>query len=186
MITRLGADNFDSALEDLTDILHACVQTGASIGFILPFSRQDARTYWQERILPDLSVGALDLFVAYDAGRIRGTVQLIPAPMPNQPHRADVAKLLVHPDARRRGIGLALMHSLFQRASEGDRTLLVLDTRSTDPSRLLYQSIGFQIAGEIPNYCRNPFEDRMEPTTYMYKDLSDRTGFRAPTAESFR
>ena len=101
-----------------------------------------------------------------------GTVQLIPASMPNQPHRADVAKLLVHPEARRRGYGRALMNVLEERTKELGRSMLVLDTRSSDPSRILYQSLGFQIAGEIPNYCRNPFEDRLEPTTYMYKDLN--------------
>ncbi len=171
MITRLTDAYFDDALDDLADILHACVHTGASIGFILPFSKRDARAYWQNRVRPDLRAGTLDLFVAYGDGRILGTVQLIPAVMPNQPHRADVAKLLVHPDARRRGLGRALMKSLTDRASELGRTMLVLDTRSTDPSRILYQNIGFQIAGEIPNYCRNPFEPVFEPTTYMYKSL---------------
>ncbi|UUV06211.1 GNAT family N-acetyltransferase [Ruegeria sp. YS9] len=114
----------------------------------------------------------MELFVLHDNGRIQGTVQLIPATMPNQPHRADVAKLLVHPNARRRGFGRALMQALFQRTTELERTMLVLDTRSTDPSRLLYLDLGFQIAGEIPNYCRNPFETKLEPTTYMYKELS--------------
>ncbi len=171
MITRLSAAYFDEALEDLTDILHSCVHTGASIGFILPFSQNEARAYWQHRVQPDLKAGGLELFIAYGEGRILGTVQLIPALMPNQPHRADVAKLLVHPQARRRGLGRALMEALENRARELKRTTLVLDTRSSDPSRLLYQSMGFQIAGEIPNYCRNPFENRLEPTTYMFKEV---------------
>ena len=94
------------------------------------------------------------------------------AQMPNQPQRADVAKLLVHPEARRRGLGRALMQALEERARALGRTLLVLDTRSSDPSRLLYQSLGFEIAGEIPNYCRNPFEERFEPTTHMFKPLT--------------
>ncbi|WP_050606011.1 GNAT family N-acetyltransferase [Ruegeria sp. 6PALISEP08] len=172
MITRLTGSDFDAALDDLTDVLHACVHDGASIGFILPFTLEDARSYWQQNVQPGLTAGALDVFAAYDGPRVLGTAQLIPATMPNQPHRADVAKLLVHPNARRRGYGRALMEVLFQRARDLHRTMLVLDTRSTDPSRLLYQSLGFQIAGEVPNYCRNPFEPRLEPTTYMYKDLS--------------
>ncbi len=175
MITRLSEAYFDGALEDLADILHRCVHSGASIGFILPFSRADARTYWQEQVRPELRSRALDLFVIYGEGRVQGTVQLIPAAMPNQPHRADVAKLLVHPQARRRGLGRALMSALETRALHLGKTMLVLDTRSSDPSRILYQSLGFRIAGEIPNYCRNPFEDRLEPTTYMYKDLSGRS-----------
>ena len=171
MITRLTDDDFDAALDDLAEILHACVHDGASIGFILPFTLNDARAYWQQNVQPGLRSGKLDLFVSYDGPRIAGTVQLIPAAMPNQPHRADVAKLLVHPNARRRGLGRSLMNALVLRAREVGRTVLVLDTRSTDPSRLLYQSLGFQIAGEIPNYCRNPFEPKFEPTTYMYKNL---------------
>lgn len=172
MITRIDENSFDTALDDLTDILHACVHDGASIGFILPFSPDQARTYWQDRVRSDMQAGALELFVARENEHILGTVQLIPAAMPNQPHRADVAKLLVHPNARRRGLGRILMAALQDRAIQLGRTLLVLDTRSTDPSRILYQSLGFQIAGEVPDYCRNPFEDRLEPTTYMYKNLS--------------
>lgn len=171
MITRLTKSTFDNAIEDLTDILHGCVFTGASIGFILPFSREDARAYWVDHVRPGLLAGELEVFVAYGEGRVQGTVQLIPAPMPNQPHRADVAKLLVHPDARRRGLGRALMDALQERAAHLGRSLLVLDTRSTDPSRILYQGLGFEIAGEIPDYCRNPFEPVFEPTTYMYKAL---------------
>ncbi len=172
MIVRLDNGGFDGALDDLTDILHTCVQDGASIGFIHPFPPDQARAYWQNRVRPDLQTGALELFVARNSGRVLGTVQLIPAAMPNQPHRADVAKLLVHPKARRRGLGGALMAALQDRAIQLGRTLLVLDTRSSDPSRILYQNMGFQIAGEIPDYCRNPFENRLEPTTYMFKDLS--------------
>lgn len=172
MISRLTSTDFADALGDLTDILHSCVHTGASIGFILPFTPKDARAYWMDHVHPHLANGTLDLFVLYEDSRIQGTVQLIPAGMPNQPHRADVAKLLVHPSARRQGLGRKLMEALEVRARERGKTTLVLDTRSTDSSRILYQSMGFQIAGEIPNYCRNPFEDKLEPTTYMFKDLS--------------
>ncbi len=172
MISRLSEPVFDRALEDLADILHGCVHAGASIGFVLPFSRDAARGYWRDRVRPGLSAGELDLFTAHGNGRVLGTVQLIPAAMPNQRHRADVAKLLVHPSARRRGLGRALMQALEARAAELGRTLLVLDTRSTDPSRVLYQSLGFEIAGEIPDYCRNASKPELEPTTFMYKTLS--------------
>lgn len=172
MITRLTDIDFDTALDDLSRILHACVHDGASIGFVLPFTQDDARGYWTDRVRPGLRKGQIELLAAHDTGRIVGTVQLLSAILPNQPHRADVAKLLVHPDARRRGFGRALMNALMDRAIKLGRTVLVLDTRSTDPSRILYQSLGFEIAGEIPDYCRNPFEDRLEPTTYMYRNLS--------------
>ncbi|WP_299902011.1 GNAT family N-acetyltransferase [uncultured Ruegeria sp.] len=172
MISRLTDLDFSAAVDDLAEILHACVHDGASIGFVLPFTLDDARRYWLQNVQPGLKSGALEVFVTHDNRSIQGTVQLIPAIMPNQPHRADVAKLLVHPNARRRGLGRALMEALLQRTKELERTMLVLDTRSTDPSRMLYLDLGFQIAGEIPNYCRNPFENKLEPTTYMYKELS--------------
>ncbi|TMV04783.1 GNAT family N-acetyltransferase [Ruegeria sediminis] len=172
MISRLEQAELAGALEDLTGILHGCVHAGASVGFILPYDASEARAYWRDRVYPAVAANGTDLFAAHDGGRIRGTVQLAMAAMPNQPHRADVAKLLVHPDARRRGLGRALMQALEARARDLRRTLLVLDTRSFDPSRQLYESLGYEVAGEIPQYCRNPFEDRYEPTTYMYKVLA--------------
>ncbi len=172
MIRQLSAIDLDAGLDDLSDVLHSCVHGGASIGFVLPFLPAQARDYWQAQVRPGVQSGAIQLFASYREGRIIGTGQLVPANMPNQKHRADVSKLLVHPDARRQGIGQQLMEALQTRAAELDRTMLVLDTRSTDPSLLLYQKLGFQIAGEIPNYCRNPFDEGLEPTTFMYKDLT--------------
>jgi len=171
MIARIGMDDFDRVLPDLTNILQACVADGASIGFVLPFSHDQAQRYWVEQVYPGLALGEVELFVAHDGDRIAGTVQLARAGKPNQPHRSDVAKLLVHPDARRRGLGRALMRKLEDRATELHQTLLVLDTRSSDPSLLLYCDLGFQIAGEIPNYCLDPTRDHLDPTTYMYKNL---------------
>ncbi|MBO9411928.1 MULTISPECIES: N-acetyltransferase [unclassified Ruegeria] len=171
MIERLTSSDLDGALDDLTGILHACVHDGASVGFILPFPPEQARAYWLNHVWSGVAGNELDLFAVRNAQHVLGTVQLIPAKMPNQPHRADVAKLLVHPNARRQGLGRALMAALEERAAQLGRNVLVLDTRSSDPSLRLYQSLGFQIAGEIPNYCRNPFDDRLEPTTFMYKNL---------------
>lgn len=172
MIERLSPQSIQSALPDLTEVLHATVHDGASVGFVLPFEYAEAEAFWQQRVLPSVKDGAADLFVSKSDDRIVGTVQLVPATMPNQPHRADVSKLLVHPDARRKGIARALLQALETRAKEQRLTLLTLDTRSTDPSLHLYLKQGFQIAGEIPNFCRNPFQDVYEATTYMYKELS--------------
>ncbi len=172
MITTVSAAEFDTAIDNLTEILHDCVHGGASIGFVLPFSMAQARDYWQTSVRPAVLSGATQLFAARRNGQIVGTAQLVPASMPNQKHRADVSKLLVHRDARRLGIGRQLMLALQDSATGLGRTMLVLDTRSSDPSLLLYQKLGFQIAGEIPNYCRNPFDERLEPTTFMYKDLA--------------
>ncbi len=171
-IRRLSDADFDTAVAELADILFACVHAGASVGFILPFSLDDAEAFWRDKVFPAVSGSGTALFVAEIEGRIVGTVQLGLALPPNQPHRADIAKLLVHPEYRRRGIADSLMRATEDEARRQDRWLLVLDTRSGDPSGRLYQKFGFQVAGEIPNYCRNPHSHVFEPTTYMYKDLS--------------
>ncbi|WP_164660881.1 GNAT family N-acetyltransferase [Tropicibacter sp. Alg240-R139] len=171
MIEEVSATTLPLVLKDLTDTLHACVHDGASVGFVLPFSTQDAANFWETLIFPMVSAEAATLFVARHKGHVVGTVQLIPAPMPNQPHRADVSKLLVHPEFRRLGLGRMLMTALEDKTRALGLSLLVLDTRSGDPSQRLYQSLGFDKAGEIPEFCRNPFDVRLEPTTYMYKHL---------------
>ncbi len=109
--------------------------------------------------------------VARKDGRIAGSVQLDYDTPPNQPHRAEVRKLLVHPDFRRRGIAKALMAALESRAAELGRSLLTLDTRTGDMAEPLYVSLGYQTAGIIPGYCRDPFKDHFDPTTIMYKAL---------------
>lgn len=171
MITRHVGPPPADVLQDLTTILLASVLDGASIGFIRPFSEAQARSFWTGRVFPSLAEGAAELFTAQAGGRTAGTVQLICAQMPNQPHRADVAKLLVHPEARRQGLARALMQALEARARALGRSLLVLDTRSGDPSQALYQSIGYRVAGEIPGYCLNPASHAPEPTTCLYKAL---------------
>lgn len=169
---RLTTADLPRAKDDLAEILHACVHAGASVGFILPFAPDDAAAYWTGKVFPAVRSGGAVLFAARRDGRIAGTVQLGIDLMPNQPHRADVAKLLVHPDHRRLGIARALMQALERDARARGKTLLVLDTRSGDPSQRLYESLGFQVAGEIPDYCRNPFRAEYEATTYLYKALT--------------
>ena len=170
-IEQADPHDLDRCLDDLTDILHSSVLAGASVGFILPFAMADAQAFWTGKVFPGVQTGATVLFLARHGDRIVGTVQLgldMPA---NQPHRADVAKMLVHPQARRQGVARALMQALEGEARQRQRTLLVLDTRSGDAAQPLYQSEGFEVAGEIPGYCRNPFSDVFEGTTYMYKAL---------------
>lgn len=171
-ISELTEDRFDAALPALAGILHACVHAGASVGFVLPFAREDAAAFWRDRVFAALRGGGARLFVAEVGGGPVGTVMLGLGQPPNQPHRADVAKMLVHPDHRRRGIARALLRRLEAEAAALGKTLLVLDTRSGDPSQRLYQSEGYCVAGQIPGYCRNPFHDVVEPTTYMYKPLA--------------
>lgn len=152
-------------------LLHACVRDGASVGFLLPFAQAEGEAFWRTRVLPALDAGTRVLLVATRDGTVVGTVQLDHDTMPNQPHRAEVSKLLVHPGHRRRGIARRLMAAVERAAVEGGRTLITLDTRTGDAAEPLYQSLGYQTVGPIPGYCLNPFDGRPESTTILYKAL---------------
>ncbi|MGD9538935.1 MAG: N-acetyltransferase family protein [Alphaproteobacteria bacterium] len=170
-ISRFSEDDIESHLHELGALLHACVVDGANIGFVLPHTQADAEAFWSGKVLPAVRAGGLAVLIAHEGGRIAGTVQLDYDTMPNQRHRADVRKLLVHPELRRQGIARALMAEVERLAGRLGRRLLTLDTRSGDPAERLYASLGFKTAGIIPGYCRDPFEDRLDPTTIMYKAL---------------
>lgn len=171
-LDSLTDDGLVRHLDDLADLLHACVHAEASVGFILPFAMADSRAFWLDSVRPSLRAGRRVLLAAWLDGRLVGTVQLGLEMPPNQPHRADVAKLLVHPEARRRGIARQLMRALEDRARQAGRTLLVLDTRTDDRAEPLYRSLGYQVAGTIPGYARNVHGDAFHATTYMYKALT--------------
>ena len=164
--SRLAQD-----IEMLGEVLHACVHGGAGVSFVLPFSHADANAFWRDRILPAVQAGTCRVLVARNAGRIVGTVQLDLATPPNQPHRAEVRKLLVHPEARRLGIARALMLALEEHARQNGRSLLTLDTVTGDPAEPLYLSIGYVKVGVIPRYALNPDSSEWDATTIMYKDL---------------
>lgn len=170
-VTQITSATFDAALPDLAGILHASVQDGASVGFVLPFGLDEAAAFWTGKVAPALAAGGLVLLAAREGGRIVGTVQLDVATPANQPHRAEVRKLLVHPAQRRRGIARALMAALEPEARARGRSLLTLDTRSGDAAEPLYLSLGWEIAGRIPDYCRDTASDRLDATTVMYKRL---------------
>jgi GNAT superfamily N-acetyltransferase len=158
-------------VEMLAQVLHACVHGGATVSFMLPFSEDDARAFWREKIAPAAQAETCAVLVARGAGRIVGTVQLDLATPPNQPHRAEVRKLLVHPDARRLGIARALMLAIEEQARQNGRTLLTLDTTTGDSAEPLYLSIGYVKVGVIPWYSLRPDSSRLEATTVMYKEL---------------
>ena len=170
-IETLSADQLADAAAELGALLHACVHAGASVGFVLPFTPAEAEAFWTGKVLPPLRAGGLVLLVARQSGRIAGTVQLDHDTPPNQPHRAEVRKLLIHPDVRRRGIARALMQEIERHAGDHGRTLLTLDTRTGDAAEPLYASLGFETVGVIPGFCRDPAEDRLDGTTIMYKAL---------------
>ena len=159
-------------LEMLTDVLHACVHAGASVSFVLPFSTEDAKRFWNEQVLPAVTAGRRSVLLARQDERIVGTVQLDLDTPPNQPHRAEVKKLLVHPDARRRGIARSLMLAAEQQAKEASRSLLTLDTVTGGFAESLYLSLGYVSVGPIPRYALNFNSSIVESTTVMYKELT--------------
>ena len=158
-------------LDMLGDILHACVHAGASVSFVLPFSHDDAKAFWEGQVLPAVYDGSRCVLLARQAGRIVGTVQLDLSTPPNQPHRADVKKLLVHPEARRLGIARSLMLAVEQKAHEAGRTLLTLDTVTDCPAELLYRSLGYIALGVLPRYALSHDSRALEAATFLYKEL---------------
>lgn len=170
-IVRFDADDVAGHLAELGRLMHDCVHAGASIGYILPFSPDDGEAFWTRKVLPGLRNGGLVLLVATSGDRIAGAVQLDHDTPPNQPHRAEVRKLLVHPDFRRRGLARQLMARIEAEARALKRSLLTLDTRTGDTAEPLYASLGYQTTGIIPFYCLDPFENRLDSTTVMYKRL---------------
>lgn len=172
-VTRLAADEARAALDGLARVLHDCVATGASIGFVEPFTPADARAYF-EGVLDDVGSGTRILLAAFEGGDVVGTVQVVPAWQPNQPHRADITKLLVHGSARGRGVGRALMEAAEEAATRTGKTLLVLDTVTGSAADRLYRRLGWVEAGEIPGYALYP-DGRPCPTTIFYKRLGGTT-----------
>jgi hypothetical protein len=170
-ISIYSADDVARQARELGALLHACVHDGASISFILPFTPDDGAAFWTNKVLPEVREGRMALLVARQGDAIVGSVQLDYGTPPNQPHRAEVRKLLVHPDCRRRGIAKALMAELERLASRLGRRLITLDTRTGDKAEPLYASLGYKTVGVIPGYCRDPFENRLDSTTIMYKTL---------------
>jgi len=158
-------------LQGLSDVLIDCVEGGASVSFMLPMTRAKAEAFWRNTGA-SVARGERIVLAAEDAsGTIVGTAQVILAQPENQPHRGDLAKMLVHRRARRRGIGAALLVAAERSALDAGKTLLVLDTASDDAERL-YARQGWQRCGVIPNYALLP-DGRPCATTYFFKSLRD-------------
>ena len=171
VIEVLTPDQLDDALADLGVILHGCVAYGASVSFIQPFSVKDSEGFWAGKVFPKVRQGNVMLFVARRGDQIVGTVQLDVDMPPNQAHRCEVAKLLVHPDHRKQGIATDLMERLEDEALSLGKSLITLDTRSSDNAEPLYIMLDYKIAGRIPNFAKAPDSERLDSTTYMYKIL---------------
>ncbi len=142
------------ALDQLADVLIDCVAGGASVSFMHPLPRERALAFWRD-VAEQAATGQRTLLVAEDEAGICGTVQLVLAQPENQPHRADLAKMLVHRRARRRGVGAALLAAAESAARTSGKTLLVLDTASADAERL-YERMGWEAVGAVPDYALLP------------------------------
>ena len=173
------SSTLDEELAMLGEILHAVVYDGAGVSFVVPFSPDEARAFWLDKVLPGARAGTKRVMVARLGARIVGTVQIDLNTPPNQKHRAEVLKLLVHPDLRRRGIARALMMAIESVARAEGRTLLTLDTWTGSAAERLYQSLGYVTVGVIPRYARGSLTPELEPATFMYKELAAATPTRS-------
>lgn len=159
----------EQELQALSDVLIDCVESGASVSFMWPMTRGKALTYWRD-VAASTARGERIVLAAYDAAEaIVGTAQVVFAQPENQPHRADVAKMLVHRRARRHGVGKALLVAAERHALSLGKTLLVLDTASPDAERL-YTRQGWHLCGRIPDYALMP-DGALCATTVYYKSL---------------
>jgi GNAT superfamily N-acetyltransferase len=167
-VRRLHAVD-DAHVGGLADLLLDCVEGGASVGFMHPLAPDTARAFWR-RVADDVAAGERALLVAEDDAGIVGTVQLVLRQPDNQPHRADVAKTLVHRRARRRGVGAALLRGAEETARDCGKTLLVLDTVTGSDAERLYARLGWVRVGTIPDYALLP-RGGLVSTTVYYRAL---------------
>ena len=168
-IERLKPPVSEADLGALADLLVDAVAAGAAISFI-EITRAQAEDFWR-KLLSAPASGAI-VRVARDAGGIVGTVQMHPSWAPNQPHRADVAKLIVHRRGRRRGVGRALMHAIEREAGGAGFRLLVLDTRRGDAAEQLYRALGWNVVGIIPRFALDTDGKTPHDTVIFCKELS--------------
>lgn len=161
----------EAMIEALTDVLIDCVEGGASVSFMRPLTRDRAQTFWRG-VARGVAAGERVLLVAEDALGVCGTVQLNVDLPDNQPHRADLAKMLVHRRARRQGLGAALMRAAEAAAQDCGKTLLVLDAVTDGDGARLYARLGWVKVGDIPEYALYP-QGGLCSTTVFYRKLDD-------------
>ncbi len=169
MIAPIARPPTPADLDDLAQLLVDAIEGGAGVSFMRGLGLDEARAFWRQT-LESADARAIFLAARDDSG-IVGTVQAHPAWAPNQPHRADVAKLIVHRRARRRGVGRALVNEVERRARAAGFTLLTLDTVRGDPAEQLYAAAGWERVGVIPGYAFSP-DGVLCDTVVFYKALS--------------
>jgi GNAT superfamily N-acetyltransferase len=168
-VRRVGPSEAAACADALAEVLLDCVEGGASVSFMWPLPRERALAFWRG-VAEGVARGERVLLIAEDAEGIVGTVQLVTGLPENQPHRADVAKMLVHRRARRRGIAQRLMAAVDEAARAERRTVLVLDTVTGGDAERLYERAGWQRVGTVPNYALMP-DGRFCGTTFFHKQL---------------
>ncbi|RYF07920.1 MAG: GNAT family N-acetyltransferase [Comamonadaceae bacterium] len=167
-VRQLSANEAAASIQRLADVLIDCVEGGASVSFMAPLPRAKALEFWRG-VAEGVARNERVLLVAQDAsGTIVGTAQLITAMPDNQPHRADVAKMLVHRQARRQGVAQSLMAAVDEAARAQGKTVLVLDTATGGDAERLYQRAGWQRVGVVPDYALMP-DGAVCSTTFFYK-----------------
>lgn len=166
-IQKLNSAEANSCLPALIEILQDSVDGGASVGFLPPLGREEAEAYWQG-VFASVADSSRILLIAKDGERVTGTAQLDLCQKSNGLHRAEVLKVMVHTSARRQGLGRTLMLAVEAEARTAHRTTLVLDTREGDPSNTLYQSVGWQLVGVIPQFARSA-DGTLAGTALYYK-----------------
>jgi GNAT superfamily N-acetyltransferase len=171
-IRQLTPDEARAQIGALSAVLIDCVEGGASVSFMLPLTRERADAFWQG-VAEGVAAGERILLIAQNpsTGMVVGTVQVILRQPENQPHRADIAKMLVHSQARRQGVGAALMRAAEEAAAKAGKTLLVLDTVTGSDGERLYERVGWVKSGIIPNYALWP-KGGFCDTTLFYKQIS--------------
>lgn len=168
---RLDAHQLLGRAGALADLLTRTVHGGASVGFLAPLDRAEALAWWRERA-PEVAAGRLAVWAAPDGDRVLGTVSLAFPGKANSRHRAELVKLMVHPEARGRGLGRRLLATAEDAAAAAGLTLLHLDTETGSPAERLYRSAGWTPVGAIPDYAARP-DGALRPTTLYYKRLPE-------------
>jgi len=169
-VRRVRGGEAGDYVEALADVLVDCVEGGASVSFMLPFPRDKAVAFWRG-VAEAVEQGERVLLVAEDRdGTVVGTVQMILSLPENQPHRADVAKMLVHRHARRRGVAARLMAALDDEARREGRSVLVLDAVTGGDAWRLYERAGWQRVGDVPRFALMP-DGTFCSTTFFFKHL---------------
>ena len=166
-VTRVTADQLTACAAGLAELLTDTAHDGASVGFLAPLDRAEALTWWRGRA-DAVAAGTLAVWVARADGRVTGTVSLALPDKPNSRHRAELVKLMVHRDARGRGLGRTLLTTAEEAAAASGITLLHLDTETDSPAEHLYRTAGWTRAGTIPDYAASP-AGVLRPTTLYFK-----------------